>query len=44
MRYQFTNANVYRKGEIRKETVAVCDRILCTGPVDRPLTEAKSFT
>ena len=39
MRYQFTNANVYRNGEIRKETVAVCDRILCTGPVDRPLTE-----
>ena len=39
MRYQFTNANVYRNGEIRKETVAVCDRILCGGPVDRPLTE-----
>ena len=39
MRYQFTNANVYRNGEIRKETVAVCDRILFTGPADRPLTE-----
>ena len=39
MRYQFTNANVYRNGEIRKETVAVCDRILFAGPADRPLTE-----
>jgi len=39
MRYQFTNANVYRNGEIRKETVAVCDHILFTGPADRPLTE-----
>ena len=39
MWYQFTNANVYRNGDIRKETVAVCDRILFAGPADRPLTE-----
>ena len=39
MRYQFTNASVYRDGEIRRETVSVCDGILCAGAAGHPMAE-----